>query len=397
MNICFVSQEYPDETGWGGIGTYTYEMAHGLARLGHKVVVLSRAVRQASVYQEADGVTVYRILPYFNLGKMPLLWRLNRLWEGYHLAVAIGLRRIIREHRIDLVEVPALHGETLFFQYWQPEFPVVVRIHSCMPRNLALNNIPKRLPLRKSHWCERQAVALTHHLTAPSQAIVRDNLPHLRIANLEQVKVIANPIDTNLFCPAENGGQDSDAPVLFVGRLEQLKGAHILGQAIPLVLQQMPNTKFSFVGRDGQAPGGGPMSDWILKQVPANKHTQVSFIKHIPRQDVVKLYQQARVVAFPSFWEAFGYIATEALACGKPVIATRSGGPEEIIDQEQTGFLVPRNDPAALAAEIIRVLSDVSLRRRVGAAAREKAVSVFNTPVISRQMADYYQAVIETS
>src|SRR5262245_29235556 len=83
LSICFVSQDYPEETGWGGIGTYTYEMAHGLARAGHKIVIVSRALTDAQHYFEADGVEVFRILPSVNLDSTPVVWRLNRWWEGY--------------------------------------------------------------------------------------------------------------------------------------------------------------------------------------------------------------------------------------------------------------------------------------------------------------------------
>src|SRR2546425_10461353 len=103
LNICFVSQEYPAETGWGGIGTYTYEMARGLARAGHQVIVVSRALDHPQHYFEDDGVEVYRIVPSLNLDSSPVLWRLNKWWEGYRLAVAIKLKQILRQERIDII------------------------------------------------------------------------------------------------------------------------------------------------------------------------------------------------------------------------------------------------------------------------------------------------------
>src|SRR6266851_4763192 len=130
MQICFVSQEYPEETGWGGIGTYTFEMAHALARTGHKAIVVSRALSHPQHYFEDDGVEVYRILPSLDLASTPVLWRLNRWWEGYRLAVAIKLKQILRERKIDLIESPELHAEPLLHSLSHSKPPLVVRLHS---------------------------------------------------------------------------------------------------------------------------------------------------------------------------------------------------------------------------------------------------------------------------
>ena len=396
MNICFVSQEYPEETGWGGIGTYTREMAHGLAKIGHTVCVISRALKKRQVYREADGVTIYRILPRFNISRIPMLWRSNRVWEGYHLAIALQLQKTIREQYINIVEAPALHGETTFFQFLRRKIPVVVRIHSCMPKAMELNNVPWHLPLWKSHWCERQAVSLAHGLTAPSQAIVRDNLPHLPMRC--RVHVIGNPIDTDMFHPpAANQGRANDKNILFVGRIDQRKGVHILGQAIPSVWNHNPEVLFTFVGKDGRSPDGESMIKWISMRVPADKRNQLNFIDHLPRQDVISLYQKALLVILPSVWEPFGYICTEAMACGKPLVATRSGGPEEIIVDGRTGFLIPPNDPFSLAEKIIESLSDETRLRSIGREARESILKQYRTDVIVKKMVDYYRSVIERS
>jgi glycosyltransferase involved in cell wall biosynthesis len=395
LSICFVSQEYPEETGWGGIGTYTYELAHGLARLGHRVCVLSRALDQERMELESDGVNVYRVLPRLNPSRLPVLWRLNRVWEGYHLAVALKLCQVIREQAVDIIETPALHGETILFQYWQRSFPVVVRIHSCSQQTMALNGVSQRLPLRISHWCERQTVSLAHHLTAPSRAIVQDNLAYLPIQRGELVKVIPNPVDVERFCPAGNRLPADKPIVLFVGRLQQLKGAHILAQAIPLVWQDHPEAHFIFVGRDGQSPDGGSMAQWILEQASPARQSQIKFISHLSHQLLVTLYQHASLVVLPSFRESFSYVCIEAMACGKPVIATHSGGPEEIIDDGKTGFLISPGNVELLAEKIKMVLNRDYLLQKVGQAARKKAETTYDTRIIARQVADFYQSVVD--
>ena len=88
-------------------------MAHALARAGHKVIVISRALHERQHYFEADGVEVFRIRPGLDVSATPVVWRLNRWWEGYRLAVAIQLRQILRERQIDVIESPELHAEPL--------------------------------------------------------------------------------------------------------------------------------------------------------------------------------------------------------------------------------------------------------------------------------------------
>ncbi len=82
LSLCLVSQEYPEETGWGGIGTYTHELAHSLARAGHRVCVVARTRQHERIEHEADGVDVYRTLPRLNLDGVPGIWRLNRACDG---------------------------------------------------------------------------------------------------------------------------------------------------------------------------------------------------------------------------------------------------------------------------------------------------------------------------
>lgn len=393
LSICYVSQEYPEETGWGGIGAYTYEMAHGLARAGHQVTVLARALSREQCYEEADGVTVYRVLPRLSLGRVPLLWRFNRLWEGYHLAVGLRLRQLVRDWRVDLIEAPALHGEPILYQWLPQHVPVVIRIHSCQPKELALNNIPNRLPLRKSWWLQRQSVTRAHGLSAPSRAIVKDNLNYLPFKNCDSVKVVPNPIDAHRFRPASDMQTSHRLEVLYVGRLQLRKGVHVLGQAIPLVWQDLPEAHFTFVGRDGLGPEGGSMREWIMARVPQD-HNRVTFIPAVPRANIADFYQRASVVVFPSLWEPFGYVCTEGMACGKPVISTRSGGPEEIVEDGKTGFLVPPGDVQTLADKIVQVGAEPALRSEVGRAARQVILHKYDTPVVVGQMTAYYQSLL---
>src|SRR5262249_13859077 len=99
MHICFLSQEDPPETGWGGIGAYTYEMAHGLARAGHRVTVISLAAGPETV-KRVGGVEVHRVRPRPDWARWKGLWRLNHVWPGFAWSAALRLREVHRSCRV---------------------------------------------------------------------------------------------------------------------------------------------------------------------------------------------------------------------------------------------------------------------------------------------------------
>src|SRR6266581_7668046 len=101
LHVCYISQEYPPETGWGGVGAYTYEMAHALAEAGNRVTVITRAVNGETVTSER-GVEVHRISPRPTWDNIPFFWRLNRVWPGFAWSAMLRVRQVHRHNRIDV-------------------------------------------------------------------------------------------------------------------------------------------------------------------------------------------------------------------------------------------------------------------------------------------------------
>ena len=392
LSICYVTQEYPPDTGWGGIGTYVKEIAHGLARCEHKVVVVTRALVSERVDDE-DGVLVYRILPRLSLNRLHVLWRLNRMWDGHRLGVAMAIHMVRERHGCDIVEVPSIHAEALLWQETHGSPAVVVRIHSCVPNEFAATGVEGVGRSGWETWCERRAVKLAQGVSAPSHTAVRDNVSHLGV-QAASVVVFPNPIDSRLFTP---GGTSAKSPaiVLFVGRLTEAKGAHVFAKALPLVWDRHPETRALFVGADGAANGGGSMRQWILDSLRPTQRSRVQFLGHVQRRDLPSLYQQSSFVVVPSLYEVFGYVCLEAMACSLPVVASRSGGPEEIIEDGKTGFLVPPGDEVALALRINHLLADEALRYSLGKAARSEVERRFDRSVAVEGALAFYQAVLK--
>jgi glycosyltransferase involved in cell wall biosynthesis len=158
------------------------------------------------------------------------------------------------------------------------------------------------------------------------------------------VRVIPSGVDV----PDSVAEPDEPPHVLYAGRLSEEKGVLELVEAargLPLVVA-----------------GDGPLRG----RVPGA-------LGFVPHDRLLGLYQRAAVVACPSRREGFGVVCAEAMACGRPVVATAVGGLRDLVVDGETGLLVPPNDPAALRAALERLLGDPGLRRRLGAAARAEA------------------------
>jgi glycosyltransferase involved in cell wall biosynthesis len=163
------------------------------------------------------------------------------------------------------------------------------------------------------------------------------------------VRVIPNGVDL----PLEPGSESEPAHVLYAGRLSKEKGVLELvraTQGLPLVVL-----------------GDGP----LRKHVPQARG-------FVPRGELETEYARAAIVVCPSRREGFGLTCLEAMAYGKPVVASAVGGLRDLVVDGQTGLLVPPRDPAALRAALERLIGDRELRLRLGAAARDRARERFS-------------------
>jgi len=177
--------------------------------------------------------------------------------------------------------------------------------------------------------------------------------------------------------------------VLMVSRLERHKGVDVLLRSVPHVLAVCPDARFVIAGPPHPSVPKYEL-DNLVTDLGIGNHVQ--FAGQVPDEELAALYRRASVCVLPSYYEAFGLVAAEAMAFGVPVVATSAGGLPEVVEDGVTGILVPPGDVRALAEAIVRVLDDPYLRQRMGKAGRSRVLSRFAVDrVVHETLAVYRQ------
>ncbi len=390
LHICFVSQEYPPETGWGGIGAYTYEMAHGLAQAGQRVTVIALARNGESVTR-GGGVEVHRVPHGPQWDRRRVLWRLNRFWPGFAWAAARRLREIHAGDAVDVVEAAECRADSLFLPLLRRGPRVIVRLHTAWIFVDRMNGIVPDRRKRLIYLQEALSIRAADRVTAPSRAVIDLTKTWTHIGRTE-IGVVPNPVNSATYSPPPAPPRTEE--ILVVGRLEVNKGSAVLEQAMPLILRRRPSASFRIVGKDGTAPCGRSWRQRILDALTPAERPRVLF-EQTSRVELIERYRQAPLCLLPSLWENFPYAVLEAMACGVPVVASRTGGVPELVDDGVTGVLVPPCDPAALTEAVCSLLEDAALRQRMSRAARERVQERFRVESVVPRMLAVYRAVRE--
>lgn len=178
--------------------------------------------------------------------------------------------------------------------------------------------------------------------------------------------------------------------ILSVGALSAIKGQDVLVRALPTVRQELPNMLLQIAGKDWTGGGYERSLRTIAQQ--SNLDSTVEFLGQ--RQDAAALMATADLVVIPSRSESFGLVALEAMAQGKPVIASDTGGLKDIVIDGQTGLLVRPNDPTALADAILRILRDSDLAKRMGDQGRRRVQEHFSSLRMTERFAQLYRSIL---
>lgn len=227
-------------------------------------------------------------------------------------------------------------------------------------------------------------------------------------ADVRRVVVIPPGVDTSRFYPIPQdeakefvGVPCNQNMLLFVGRIEPLKGIDTLLEAVALLKQQGALDRHPLcVAVIGGEPDADPdrMSEEMgrLKMLRSTLGIDdvVTFLGKRDQDTLQYYYSAALAVVVPSHYESFGLVALEAMACGRPVVASETGGLAFLVRDNETGFHIPAGDAPALADRLRRLVEDEVLRTRLGRQAAEYARS-YSWPLIADQILGLYGTLLK--
>ena len=191
-------------------------------------------------------------------------------------------------------------------------------------------------------------------------------------AHPSRIATIPCGVDTDLFTPGDRTearrrlGLDDRPVLLWVGRMAPIKGLDTLLDTVALLREGGQDMRLLVVGGDADEPTRGHETSLRNRIAPLGLMDSVRFVGPQPQSVLPLYYAAADLTVLPSYYESFGMVALEAMACGSPVIASRVGGLITTIRDGVTGFLVPDGDIGALAERIETLVADPELRWRLG-------------------------------
>jgi D-inositol-3-phosphate glycosyltransferase len=251
---------------------------------------------------------------------------------------------------------------------------------------------------------EKQVIARVDRIVAATLA-ERTQLQYLYKANKSKISIIPPGVDTGHFYPIPMdeareyiGADPNNKLILFVGRIEPLKGLDTLIKAISWHRTFQPGqVTLAVIGGDPDASPEEMTEEMARIQKLCDDlcmGRMVVFLGKRAQETLPYYYSAADVLVMPSHYESFGMVALEAMACGTPVIASQVGGLAFLVQDGETGYHVPDQDPKALCEKLMILLSDPHQRQTMGLRAAEYAKD-YAWANIAAQIVDEYKCLVE--
>ncbi len=389
----------------GGMNVYVRDLSLALARLGHTVDIYTRSQDEcaprvshelgtgARVFHVPAGPEepvgkeeIYASLPAFVAETQGIAARLQRRYEVIHSHYWLS--------GLAARELSAGWGGV----------PVVQMFHTLGHMKNQIARAPHEIapPLRIDS--EGEIMGFADRIVAGSP-LDKAQMVWLYGAEANKIEVIPPGVDLSRFRPIDPleakaflGVPAGKRLILYVGRIEPLKGIDTLIRAMRVVAEECGGCEgltVAIIGGDTEVPAEEMTAEMArLHRLRAELGIEelVTFLGKRGQETLPYYYSAAEVVVMPSHYESFGMVALEAMACGTPVIASRVGGLRFSVVHGYTGLHVPVGDSEALAAALLRVLKNDGLRWELAGNSRRMAQN-FGWPRIAEQILEVYGQV----
>ena len=388
MNICMIGfHQYPIPPLRGGsLAIVAYDLITEFAKKGHYVSVLSLKDPLLPNYEEKQRIRYYRIRNPIYQGDNIFGQSFACLNYSFFSSIKIdSVKRVDVIQCFDPLVLPFLK----WFKYFKKK-PTMLRFGM----GFGLSNGWDLL--KRPNWF---FLKLADRIVVPSQFLKRLIITNLGLSG-EQISIIPNGVNLKRFNPKHRGDMVrrkfnlGDSPViLFVGRISPEKGLDLLLESMPIIQNRVRDVKLLVAG----SLTDGPYTEQLKSIISKLRLHNVIFTGGIDVIDELpKVYAACNVFCSPSVHgEAFGNVAVEAMASGKPVVVTRSGGFPEIVENGKVGTIITKMRKEELAQAIIEILESEILQKKMGTAARKRAEESFSWDSAANRYLKLYKEVIE--
>lgn len=379
MRILFITPTFHPKV--GGSETVIYHLSHNLAALGHQVAIITPYINGAAVYEVIEqGVQVHRV-DFLRVAPYTL--------TSLNLSVLRKALSFKKEHYdlINQFHVYPLGGSAVFAK-WLLKLPLITSLMGWDTYD------PYRLAQRAFKPYIAWATNCSDTVTSPSLELARRAKEQ---GYRGELTIIPLGVDLDRFSAeidGENmrtklGIEKDELMVLAVQRLERRKRLDYLISAIPHVIRKNPKVKFVIAGEGGEKDKLKTLADKL------GVRTHLLFAGYVTDKALPSYYAASDIFVLHTFYESFGIVLAEAMACGKPVISTRVGAVPEVIDDCKNGLLVPPADSQELAAAILKLAANHALRAKLGAMGRRKAINEYSWATVTKRYVELYEVVLD--
>ena len=403
MRILLLSHQYPPETEFGGIASYTVTMSRALSERGHEVHVLTCWDRKAASDTREGDVFVHRRpnarikglakvlaapgvrqavtpirVPQAQMSANPVL-RMKTALTCYREFRRLGLA-------FDVVESPDWMAEGLVLGR-RGEVPMVVDLKGNMLTYTRSSGFEMTWHGRVSMGMERRTIERATVVTSPSK-LTSDELAGAGWGNVAGATVIRRPVDVARW--TSTSAASTKPMILQVGRREAIKAPDVVLRAAARLKTAVPDLEVTFVGGTYGEIDGMPAGDRI-DRLAAELGVTINVVGHAAWSEMVEWYGRSRVVTIASRYDNFPNVGLEAMASGRPVVCSTRTGLAEMADPSSDAIAVcPPDDDAALAAALEPYLGDAGVAAAAGERARQQAWEECRPEVIAEQREQVY-------
>jgi len=391
----------------GGMNVYVHQLTRHLGQMGIHVDVYTRSQDEHVPHILHDLGYGNRVVhvpsgPEFPLPKSELVRYIPKFVDGIlHFTEDKKIKYDIIHSHYWMSGVAAIELR----KKW--DIPIINMFHTLGLMKNRIARSPNEMEGNYRIDGEKLVISEVDRLIAATLA-EKSQLEFLYEAPSPKIAVIPPGVDTSMFYPIPKeeakdviGIEANSNMILFVGRIEPLKGIDSLIKAIAVIQKRgelvcCPHN-LAIIGGDPDASPEEMNAEMARLQDMVEELNIENLVIFLGKQDQKMLpyyYSSAEVVVMPSYYESFGMVALESMACGTPVVASQVGGLAFLVRDQETGFVVPSNDIETMANRLVQIIKHKELQQKLG---RQSAVYAknYDWKIISEKIYEVYHQEIK--